>query len=111
MSKVVDNLLHPRNANAWRCSKPYGIEGDNLMKFLRDFHDLVAFSIIYHLTFDDISADSAIVSIKHSRIGKSLTLLVFSIFLCFSKEDIFAPANIVFVFCSFQAFCSTKFLL
>ena len=70
MSNIIDDLLHPRNAYAWQSSKPLGVEGDNLIKFIEEFHDLLASSIAYHLKQQDITPESAIIKIKFYRIGR-----------------------------------------
>ncbi|XP_046574177.1 cadherin EGF LAG seven-pass G-type receptor 1-like [Haliotis rubra] len=49
LASVVDNLLNSKNEKGWNATQPSGVEGDNLMKVMHDFADVISRSLVFHV--------------------------------------------------------------
>ncbi|XP_025108331.1 adhesion G protein-coupled receptor L2-like [Pomacea canaliculata] len=49
VSRIVNNLLRPKNEVGWNATQPSGSEGDNLMRVMHNFADAISRSLIYHI--------------------------------------------------------------
>ncbi|XP_064634672.1 adhesion G protein-coupled receptor L1-like [Lineus longissimus] len=69
VARSVGGLLHERNERGWREIKPPGSEGDELMKVMESFLNLIAKSLLYHVKVGAISHNEAFIKAKYKKIA------------------------------------------
>lgn len=70
VSRIVNNLLRPKNEVGWNATQPSGSEGDNLMRVMHNFADAISRSLIYHIIDGRVILANAHIYQYHEYIGK-----------------------------------------